>query len=61
MTPAELQQWRQQAGLSQVGLSALLDVHPLTISKWERGERSIPPYLWLALEALMQQAHSGSR
>jgi len=41
-----------KAGLSQPALAALLGVHPLTVSKWERAENGIPPYLKLALECL---------
>jgi len=52
MTPAELQAWRQQQGLSQPALAELLHVHAMTISSWETGRRSIPPYLDLALAYL---------
>lgn len=54
MTPAELQTWRQKAALSQSGLAALLGVHVMTVSKWERGERAIPTFLHLALKQLAQ-------
>jgi transcriptional regulator with XRE-family HTH domain len=37
MTPAELNRLRVDLGLSQVQLAQLLGVHPLTVSKWERG------------------------
>lgn len=52
MTPDQLKAWRAQAGLSQPGLAALLGVDPMTISRWERSQREIPPFLHLALEAL---------
>jgi transcriptional regulator with XRE-family HTH domain len=52
MTPADLQAWRTSAGLSQAGLAALLGVNVMTVSRWERGLRSIPPFLHLALKAL---------
>ena len=52
MTPAELQTWRKQAGLSQSGLAALLGVRSMTVSRWELGTREIPPFLHLALDAL---------
>jgi transcriptional regulator with XRE-family HTH domain len=55
MTPTDLQAWRQQAGLSQVGLAALLGVDVMTISRWERGERAIPPFLHLALDGIAQK------
>ena len=54
MTPTELRAWRTTAGLSQGRLSALLGVDVMTISRWERGLREIPPYLHLALSALDQ-------
>ena len=52
MTPHELYQWRLQAQLTQLSLSALLGVHVITLSRWERGESPIPPYLDMALWAL---------
>jgi transcriptional regulator with XRE-family HTH domain len=52
MTPTELQAWRKQADLSQAGLAELLGVDKMTISRWERSERSIPPFLHLALQAI---------
>ena len=55
MTPAELQSWRKQQGLSQEALSALLGVDVMTVSRWERGLRAIPPYLPLALETLSRE------
>jgi putative transcriptional regulator len=37
MTPAEVNGVRTRLGLSQAQLAQLLGVHPLTVSKWERG------------------------
>lgn len=37
MTPTEVSAVRTQLNLSQVQLAQLLGVHPLTVSKWERG------------------------
>ncbi len=37
MNGEEISQLRQKMGLSQVQLAQLLGVHPLTVSKWERG------------------------
>ena len=54
MTPAELRSWRKSAGLSQDGLAALLDVHKLTVSRWERGVREIPPFLYMALNYIAE-------
>jgi len=51
-----------KAGLSQPALAELLRVHPITVSKWERGENGIPPYLQFALERLEQiSADGGTR
>ena len=55
MTPADLQHWRKQAVLSQSGLATLLGVDVGTISRWERGERAIPPFLKLALDSVEQR------
>jgi transcriptional regulator with XRE-family HTH domain len=52
MTSLELYQQRLRLGLKQVELAALLGVDKQTVYRWECGQRSIPPYLVLALEAL---------
>jgi transcriptional regulator with XRE-family HTH domain len=57
MTPTELQAWRKQAGLTQAGLAALLGVAANTVNRWEHGDRSIPPFLHLALNSLQQPNH----
>lgn len=44
MTSAEVLAVRTQLGLSQVQLAQLLGVHPLTISKWERGVSTPTPH-----------------
>lgn len=61
MTPAELQSWRRQQGLSQEALAALLIVDTMTVSRWERGVHTIPPYLPLTLQALTCTACSGQQ
>jgi transcriptional regulator with XRE-family HTH domain len=42
MTGAELKQVRKVLRLKQTELAERLDVHPLTISRWERGTGQIP-------------------
>jgi len=42
MTPHELRAWRKAHDLSQLELADLLEVHAMTLSKWERGVHSIP-------------------
>lgn len=49
MTPEELKQWREANRYSQNKLAEALSVHIMTISRWERGAREIPPFLKLAL------------
>ncbi len=49
MTPEELKQWREARGYSQNKLAEALSVHIMTVSRWERGAREIPPFLRLAL------------
>jgi len=43
---------REQVGLSQARLAALLGVSPNTVARWERGERRPPPYAEAAIRAL---------
>jgi transcriptional regulator with XRE-family HTH domain len=52
MTGDELKQWRNKTGYSQGQLAKALGVIPVTISRWERGERQIPSFLHLALDQL---------
>lgn len=41
--------------LSQAELAAQLEVDVMTVSRWERGVRSIPPFLRLALLYLLER------
>lgn len=52
MKPADLKAWRERMGWSQPRLAEALGVHPMTVSKWERGESEWQPFLPLALEQL---------
>ena len=52
MTSKDLQKWRKRTGYSQGKLAKVLGVTPLTVSRWERGERKPPSFLRLALERL---------
>jgi len=52
MTSEELKQWRQENGYSQSQLAKALGVIVITISRWEREESQIPPFLHLALNSL---------
>lgn len=51
----DLKTWRKRKGWSQVQLAEALGVHPMTISKWERGVVEPTPYLHLALERLEER------
>ncbi len=55
MTAEELKTWRKQQGLSQESLAQLLGVDHMTISRYERQLRAIPPFLHLALRYLETQ------
>jgi len=44
MTQAELKALREQLGLSQSQFAQLMGVHPMTVSKWERGAAFPSPY-----------------
>lgn len=59
MTPADLQAWRAHNDISQDALAKALGVHPMTISKWERGTTKIPPLLQWALYGLMADQIAG--
>ena len=52
MLPADLVARRNALGLSQPELARELGVHPMTISKWERGVHAIPDMVDLALRGL---------
>lgn len=52
MTSDELRKWREVNGYSQARLSKVLAVAVMTVSRWERGVRSTPPFLHLALKTL---------
>jgi DNA-binding XRE family transcriptional regulator len=55
VTPEELKKWRLDNGYSQSQLAKSLGVIKLTISRWERGDRTIPSFLHLALKSLKKR------
>jgi len=42
MTPSELKQLRGRLDFTQPELAEAIGVHPMTVSKWERGAQGIP-------------------
>ena len=52
MTSDELRKWREANGYSQARLAKALGIASMTVTRWEMGIRSIPPYLHLALKTL---------
>jgi len=51
MTAAQVQAIRTSLGLSQVQLGQLLGVHPLTVSRWERGLLAPTPHQTALLDS----------
>ncbi len=60
MTGHEIADLRRKLGLTQVQLAQLLGVHPLTVSKWERGLMSPPPHHNAMLESFKKARQSQS-
>jgi transcriptional regulator with XRE-family HTH domain len=52
MDADELKEKRKALEMTQAQLAEELGVNIMTVSRWERGLRSIPPHLPLALEAI---------
>lgn len=52
MTPNELVEWRKRNEHSQITLGKELGVTTITVYRWEKGMREIPPFLHLALKYL---------
>lgn len=44
MMPGQVAAVRHSLGMTQVELAQLIGVHPLTVSKWERGQTSPSSY-----------------
>jgi DNA-binding XRE family transcriptional regulator len=59
MEGEELKKWRWLYKLTQLELAKHLKVERVTIARWEVGIRAIPPFLFLALEALENRLMKG--
>ena len=55
MNPSELLTWRNGRGYTQKELADLLGVDKMTVYRWEKAMREIPPFLHLALRYLEQK------
>jgi DNA-binding XRE family transcriptional regulator len=55
MRPEHITAWRNEIGWSKCRLAKALGVHRRTISAWERGRQSSPPFLGLALAELKRR------
>jgi len=52
MSPSKLIRWRQKNGYSQIKLGKALGVSTITVYRWEKAMRGMPPFLHLALKYL---------
>ena len=60
LSPEELRAWRLKHNLTQQELAWLLGMsHHSTISRWESGTHTIPPYLSLLLDVLEKHLREG--
>jgi DNA-binding transcriptional regulator YiaG len=63
MKSTDVQRLRRRLGLTQVTLAARLGVHPLTVSRWERGQVRVtePMARLLRLLATVPTTRKGGR
>lgn len=59
MKPSDILLIRERLGLTQIELAQLVGVHPLTVSKWERGLLSVPAYQQMLLVACSRAGERG--
>jgi len=56
MSPKQIKQARSQLKLTQPALAAELGVHPISVSRWERGKVAIPEPTARLLKMLVAQS-----
>jgi transcriptional regulator with XRE-family HTH domain len=61
MEGSELVAWREKWKFTQRGLALALRIDVMTISRWERGVRGIPPFFSFVLEALEHRLNIGGK
>jgi len=61
MTGAELRERRNAMEMTQEQMAKALSVDVMTVSRWERGIRAIPPYLALALDTVARNTRKRGR
>lgn len=54
MTAGQFRRLRERLGWSQERLAEALDVHEMTVSKWERGVQPIPEMAAIAVRCLVE-------
>ena len=59
MEGKELKNWRAKHNLTQLELAHYLHVERVTVARWEVAIRAIPPFLFLALEAIEDRLMKG--
>ena len=59
MTGKDIKEWRSKCGLTQMELSTWLGVTWSSVARWEVEIRPIPPFLYLALEAIEIRLRKG--
>lgn len=55
MTSIELKEWRQKQGITQGELARRLNMSENAVGQWERGERSIPGVVPVALRTVERE------
>ncbi len=59
LTPAAIQRFRRDKGLSQQDLAALLGVGVTTISRWEKGQAHATGTAAVVLQTVITALHTG--